>query len=111
MSGDQNLGNGGHPDDVRAHRAQHAILGSRFEGRSRDRDVDTTMQGDVQLHRHLHRERLQLTVVRLGHVGKAWPQLVEVRPDQRAVHQEIDVVVEQDDAAGFPERVHSSARC
>ena len=55
------------------------------------------------------RERPQRRVVRRGHVGKARAEPIVVRPDERIVAEQVDVVGDQHQVAGRPVRIHSAA--
>ena len=56
------------------------------------------------------RDRAQARVVRRRHVGKARPEPVVVRPDERIVAEQVDVVGDQHQVAGRPERIHARRR-
>ena len=59
---------------------------------------------------HRARERAQRRVVWSAHVGKARAESVVVRPHQRAVAEQVDVIGDQHQVAGAPVVPHSAAR-
>ena len=48
-------------------------------------------------------------IVGAGHVGKARPEPIIIRSNQRVVAEQIDVIGDQHEIAGLPVGIHSAA--
>ena len=108
MHGGDHLGHGTHAHEVRAHRAQHAVFGACFEIRARHRDVDPFPQHDLVVERDRVRESAQLGIVRGGHIREARSLRVDVRPNQRIVAEQVDMIGDQHEVAGHPQWMHAA---
>ena len=109
MYRDDDLGNGGHAHHIRADRAKKAVLGGGLQVGPGDRDIDSFSQHDAELQGRLPRDFAQTGIVGRGHIGKAGSHLVVVGPHQRIVPEQVDVIGDQDQVAGPPERIHPAA--
>ena len=100
------LGHGAHADEIGAQRPQHPILGARLEIGTGHRDVHAFTQHDLVIHRDLARELAQPGIIRRGHVREARTLGSDVRPDQRIIAEQVDVVGEEHEVAREPQRMH-----
>ena len=110
MYGNDHFRYGRHADDVGADRAQESVLGARLEVRSTDGDVDALTQLDAARERDGARQHAQFRIVCVGHVRKARTETIVVRPGERIVAEQIDVVGDEHEIAGAPQRMHAAAR-
>ena len=79
----EHLGHGGHADEVGAERAQHADLGRRLERWAEPGGVHALAEIEAEPVRCFPSRGAQLRVVRVRHVGKARPEALVVRADER----------------------------
>ena len=96
-------------DDIRAKAAQEPVLRTRFEVRACHGDVDALAQRQLLVQRDGARDFPEPGVVRHRHVRKAGAEAVVVRPDERAVAEQVDVVGNEHEVARPPQRVHPPA--
>ena len=108
MVGGDAFGNGGHPDRVGPSVRIHADLCRSLVGRSEKPRVDAGMEFDADFLRAGFENVDAGLVVGLGEIRKARAELGEVRPFERIVAHEIEMILDDHEIARAKARIHAA---